>query len=86
MRIPTATDVSNVVEAAIRVRDRLASMDAGKVATRAVGGAVVLTATFLVVADPHATPNPDPSAVVAARIAPLGTVQLAGPIIASAVE
>jgi hypothetical protein len=86
MRIPTATDVSNVVDAAIRVRDRLASMDAGKVATRAVGGAVVLTASFLVVANPHATPTPDPSAVVSARIAPVGTVQIGGPIIASAVE
>jgi hypothetical protein len=86
MRIPTATDVNNVVEAAIRVRNRLASMDAGKVATRAVGGAVVLTASFLVVANPHATPTPDPSAVVSARIAPVGTVQLGAPIMVSAVE
>ncbi|SDX26843.1 hypothetical protein SAMN05421783_1198 [Thiocapsa roseopersicina] len=86
MRMPTATDVSNVMDAAIQVRDRLASMDAGKVATRAVGGAVVLTASFLVVANPHATPTPDPSAVVSARIAPVGTVQIGGPIIASAIE
>lgn len=86
MRIPTATDVSNLVDAAIRVRDRLASMDAGKVATRAVGGAVVLTASFLVVANPHATPTPDPSVVVAARIAPIGTVQISAPIMVSAVE
>jgi hypothetical protein len=86
MRMPTATDVSNVVDAAIQVRDRLAAMDAGKVATRAVGGAVVLTASFLVVANPHATPTPDPSAVVSARIAPVGTVQLGVPIVASAIE
>ncbi|HSO83000.1 hypothetical protein [Thiocapsa sp.] len=86
MRIPTAADVSNVVNTAIRVRDRLAAMDAGKMATRAVGGAVVLTASFLVVANPHATPTPDPSAVVASRIAPVGSVQIGGPITASAVE
>ncbi|RKT46162.1 hypothetical protein [Thiocapsa rosea] len=86
MRIPTATDISNVIDTAIRIRDRLASMDAGKVATRTVGGAVVLTASFLVIANPHATPTPDPSAVVASRIAPVGTVQLGAPIMASAVE
>ncbi|EGV17273.1 hypothetical protein [Thiocapsa marina] len=86
MRIPTAADVSNIVEAATRLRERLASMDAGKVATRTVGGAIVLTASFLVVANPHATPTPDPSAVVASRIAPVGTVQLGEPIIVAAVE
>ncbi|UHD16624.1 hypothetical protein [Thiocapsa bogorovii] len=86
MRIPTATEISNVIDAAKRLRERVASMDAGKVATRAVGGAVVLTASFLVVADPHATPAPDSSAVVSARIAPVGTVQLAVPIIVSAVQ
>ncbi len=86
MRIPTVTDLSNAIDAAMRVRDRLASMDAGKVATRTVGGAVVLTAAFLVVANPHATSTPDPSVVVSARIAPVGTVQLGAPIIRSAVE
>lgn len=86
MRIPTAAEVSNAVRAAKRVRSRLASMDAGKVATRTVAGATILTASFLIVADPRSTPTSDPSVVVATRIAPVGTVQLAEPIIASAVE
>lgn len=86
MQMPTADDWSKLANTAMRVRARLASMDVGKVATRTVGGAVILTASFLVVAIPRAPATPDPSAVVAARIAPVGTVQLAGPMIGSALE
>ncbi|MFB1486350.1 MULTISPECIES: hypothetical protein [unclassified Thiocapsa] len=84
--MPTAADWSKLVDTTTRVRDRLASMDVGKVVTRTVGGAVILTTSFLVVANPHAPAIPDPSAVVSARIAPVGTVQIAGPINVSTIR
>jgi hypothetical protein len=86
MRMLNAADWSKLVDTATDVRRRLASMDVGKVATRTVGGAVILTTSFLVVANPHAPATPDPSAVVAARIAPVGTVQIAEPLTASTVR
>jgi hypothetical protein len=86
MHMPTTADWSKLADTATHVRDRLASMDVGKVATRTVGGAVVLGSSFLVIANLHAPATPDPSTAVAARIAPVGTVQLAGPMSASALE
>ncbi len=86
MHMPTAADWSKLVDTATRVRARLASLDIGQVATRTVGGAVILTTSFLIVANPHAAATPDPSAVVAARIAPVGTVQIAGPMTAPTIR
>ncbi len=86
LRKPTAADWSKLLDTATRARDRLAAMDVGQVATRTVGGAVILTASFLVVANPHAPVTPEPSEVVAARIAPVGTVQIGGPTNTSAVR
>lgn len=83
MQMPTAADWSKLVHTATRTRERLASMDVGQVATRTVGGAMILTASFLVVANPSNTPTADPSEVISARIAPVGTLQIAGPMTAS---
>jgi hypothetical protein len=77
MQLPTLTTLKTIIDAAGEMRDRLAGLDAGKVSTRLVGGAVILTASFLVVADPHAPKPPESSAVVSARIAPVGTVLIA---------
>jgi hypothetical protein len=77
MRFATPDDLKTIFEQAAKIRDQLTAMDVGKVSTRAIGGAVILTASFLVIANPHAPTTPDSSAVVAARIAPIGTVQLA---------
>jgi hypothetical protein len=70
-------DIKAGIAKARQVRDRLAALDHGKVATRVVGGAVILTASFLVVANPNAPRGAESSEVVSARIAPIGTVQLA---------
>lgn len=86
MQMPTAADWSKLVDTATRTRDRLALMDVGQVATRTVGGAMILTASFLVVANPNTTPTADPSEVIAARIAPVGTVQIGGPMTASTIR
>lgn len=77
MRYPTHQDLKTLIETTRVIRDRLANMDVGKASTRVVGGAVILTASFLVVANPQAPQSSDSSQVVSARIAPIGTVQLA---------
>jgi hypothetical protein len=77
MRLPTLTTLKTILDAAGGMRDRLAALDAGKVSTRIVGGAVILTASFLVIANPHAPKPPESSAVVSARIAPVGTLVIA---------
>jgi hypothetical protein len=77
MRLPTPTTLKAILDTACGMRDRLAGLDAGKVSTRIVGGAVILTASFLVVANPHTPKPPESSAVVSARIAPVGTVLIA---------
>jgi hypothetical protein len=70
-------DIKAAVEKARQIRDRVAAMDHGKVVTRAVGGAIILTASFLVVANPNAPRDSESSEVVSARIAPIGTVMIA---------
>ncbi|MFE8032414.1 hypothetical protein [Thiohalocapsa marina] len=79
MQITQSIDLKKAVDTAARIRERMASLDVGMITTRAVGGAVILTASFLVIANPNAPQSGDPSEVIAARIAPIGTVQLAAP-------
>jgi len=77
MRIALPQDLTQMLDQADRLRHRLASIDVGRASTQLVGGALILTSSFLVVTNPDTGRSTDSSAVVAARIAPVGTVQLA---------
>lgn len=83
MQAALTQHITRIGDQVERVRQRAAALDVGKVSTRLVGGAVILTASFLVVATPDTERSTEPSAVVAARIAPIGTVQLARPATAA---
>lgn len=76
MAIFQRTDLKKLIETGAQLQAQVRSMDVGKVSTRIVGGAVILTASFLVVANPHTPQVGDPADVVAARVAPIGKVQV----------
>jgi hypothetical protein len=79
VKITQSIDLKKAIDTAAQIRERMATLDIGKITTRTVGGAVILTASFLVIANPNAPQSGDPSEVIAARIAPIGSVQLAAP-------